>query len=273
MFPKTHEKLKTQAKFWKKLKPEFQKISKTGNFSWVELAENCPKKAWICKDSNCNFRAGVACDGPSRWGESEQSFQVNASHRKRLCTESRATTERVHEIYPLQIFKAVSGWPLHGLLLWDLFLRWLELPQLCDRGAEGAKQKPSPGHLHLNATHYNHLLPGKPCLLHCASANRDPGIKVSILLSCFLLKQVFFEHFLTKLYQQAVIATTLSSFLVFFSLKEAIQSTTGLAEKTVRPFCPLKRSSTRNQYIKLAHIPVSLKMVGFFWTICLLINR
>ena len=36
------KKLQTQAKIPKK-------NSITGNSSWVELAENCPKKAWLCK--------------------------------------------------------------------------------------------------------------------------------------------------------------------------------------------------------------------------------
>ena len=48
MFPKTHEKTQSSSKILKKLKPKFQKKpSKTSNSSRDELAENCPKKAWM----------------------------------------------------------------------------------------------------------------------------------------------------------------------------------------------------------------------------------
>ena len=39
---KTHN----SSKFLKKLRPKSQKISKTANSSWVDLAKKCPKKPW-----------------------------------------------------------------------------------------------------------------------------------------------------------------------------------------------------------------------------------
>ena len=51
-------------KILKKLKPKFQKNSITGNSSWIELAENGPKKACFVKmfdDLSCTKNSLKKC--------------------------------------------------------------------------------------------------------------------------------------------------------------------------------------------------------------------
>ena len=66
-----------------------------------------------------------------------------------------------------------------GILLWPLQLRRLELPQLCDRGDQGAEQEPAQGHLRLPTYGHHHLPAGQCGLLLGADPVWDPGVQSS----------------------------------------------------------------------------------------------
>ena len=88
---KTHEKTQNSSKILKKLKPKFQKNSKTGNSSWVELAENCPKKA--CLMARFLHRAFLDWCIPF-WERVQNVKDINKEFREHTCEYKNALSRK-----------------------------------------------------------------------------------------------------------------------------------------------------------------------------------